>query len=79
MLLGDIDTNKFAVKKFEEWVARDITNTTRTGVEALDQSDETLWQMNWVRVEEPPHSSSIRTYDRKRLWFSVTVRDCTGL
>ena len=32
----------------------------------------------WVRVEEPPAGSSIRTNDGKRIWFPVTVRDCTG-
>ena len=31
-----------------------------------------------MRVEEPPTGSSIRTNDGKRLWFPVTVRDCSG-
>ena len=93
-LLGLTDTDSFAVKKFEEWVARDfstepatetmcalfkpIANTVTTGVEALDHAEETFWQLNWVRVEEPPAGSSIRTNDGKRIWFPVTVRDCTG-
>ena len=93
-LLGLTDTASFAVKKFEEWVPRDfstelatetmcaifkpIANTVTTGVDALDTMKETFWQLNWVRVEEPPASSTIRTNDRKRLWFPVTVRDCTG-
>jgi hypothetical protein len=34
--------------------------------------------MNWVRVEEPAAGSNIRTNDGKRIWFPVTVRDCTG-
>ena len=94
-LLGLTDTDNFAIKKFEEWVARDFTqeratetmcglfatiaNTPKTGVDALDQTDETFWQLNWVRVEEPPVGSNIRTIDGKRLWFPVTVRDCTGI
>ena len=56
-----------------------IANTPKTGVDALDQTDETFWQLNWVRVEEPPAGSNIRTLDGKRLWFPVTVRDCTGI
>ena len=56
-----------------------IANTPKTGVDALDQTDETFWQLNWVRVEEPPVGSNIRRIDGKRLWFPVTVRDCTGI
>ena len=93
-LLGLTDTDSFTVKKFEEWVARDFStelatetmcalfkpsaNTVTTGADALDTAKETFWQLNWVRVEEPPAGSSIRTNDGKRLWFPVTVRDCTG-
>ena len=93
-LLGLADTASFAVKHFEEWVARDfstelatetmcalfkpIANTVTTGLEALDTAKETFWQLNWVRIEEPPAGSSIRTNDGKRIWFPVTVRDCTG-
>ena len=93
-LLGLTDTDGLAVKKFEEWVPRDfsiesaretmcalfktIANVVHTGVEALDNPDETFWQINWVRIEEPPAGSNIRTNDGKRLWFPVTVRDCTG-
>ena len=93
-MLGLTDTDSFTVKKFEEWVARDfstelatetmcalfkpIANTVTTGVDALDTAKETFWQLNWVRVEEPPAGSTIRTNDGKRLWFPVTVRDCTG-
>ena len=47
-------------------------------MDALDKAEETLWQLNWVRVEEPPAGTNIRTNDGKRLWFPVTVRDCTG-
>ena len=50
----------------------------KTGVDALDKAEETLRELNWVRVEEPPAGTSIRTNDGKRLWFPVTVRDCTG-
>ena len=44
----------------------------------LLRAKETFWQLNWVRVEEPPAGSNIRTSDGKRIWFPVTVRDCTG-
>jgi len=93
-LLGLSNTDSFAVRKFEDWVARDfsqepatetmcalfgpIATTAKTGVDALDKAEETFWQLNWVRVEEPPAGSNIRTNDGKRLWFPVTVRDCTG-
>jgi hypothetical protein len=93
-LLDLTDTHTFTVKKFEDWVARDfskefatetmcalfkpIANTVTTGFEALDAAEETFWQLNWVRVEEPPAGTSIRTNDGKRIWFPVTVRDCTG-
>ena len=81
--MGLTGIDNFAVKKFEEWVARDFTqeratettcglfatiaNTPKTGVDALDQTDETFWQLNWVRVELPPVGSNIRTIDGKRL------------
>ena len=55
-----------------------IANTVTTGVESLDHAPETFWQLNWVRVEEPPAGSIIRTNDGKRIWFPVTVCDCTG-
>ena len=55
-----------------------IANVLKTGVEALDSEKETLWQLNWVRVEEPPAGTTVRTNDGERLWFPVTVRDCTG-
>ena len=55
-----------------------ISTVPQTGVEALDKGKDTVWQLNWVRVEEPPPGSPIRTNDGKRLWFPVTVRDCTG-
>ena len=29
-------------------------------------------------MQEPPAGSNIRTNDMKRVWFRVTVRDCTG-
>ena len=55
-----------------------IANAVETGVPALDDEEETLWQLNWVRVEEPPPGTIIRTNDGKRPWFPVTVRDSTG-
>ncbi len=55
-----------------------LMTTKITGDVALDAAAETVWQMNWVRVEEPATGSNIRTNDGKRIWFPVTVRDCTG-
>ena len=93
-LLGLTETSSFAVRQYEEGVARDFSlvpatetmcalfgsfsSTVMTGVESLDKAEETFWQLNWVRVEEPSSGSNIRTGDGKRLWFPVTVRDCTG-
>jgi hypothetical protein len=55
-----------------------ITKASKTGVDALDNVEETFWQLDWVRVDEPPTGTQLRTNDGKRLWFPVTVRDCTG-
>jgi hypothetical protein len=88
------DTTSFAIRKVEDFVVRDYTHalatetmcalfapftTTKiTGDIALDAAEETVWQMNWVRVEEPAAGSNVRTNDGKRIWFPVTIRDCTG-
>jgi hypothetical protein len=88
------DTESFVVRHYEEGVARDfsfesaaeitcalfgcIANTPTTGIDAIDNVEERLWQLNLVRVEELPAGSNIRTNDGTRLWFLVTVRDCTG-
>jgi hypothetical protein len=88
------DTTSFAIRKFEDFVVRDytqelatetmcalfapLTTTKITGDVALDAAEETVWQMNWVHVEEPAAGSNIRTNDGKRVWFPVTIRDCTG-
>ena len=93
-LLALQETVSFPAKEFEQGIARDfskepgtetmcallasISTVPQTGVEALDKGKDTVWQLNWVRVEEPPLGSTIRTNDGKRLWFPVTVRDCTG-
>ena len=93
-LLGLTNTHSLPIRKFDNSLARDfsqehatetmcalfgsIANAVTTGVDALDKAEETLWQLNWVRVEEPPAGTNIRTNDGKRLWFPVTVRDCTG-
>ena len=93
-LLGLTETSSFAVRQYEEGVARDFSlvpatetmcalfgsfsSNVMTGVESIDKAEETFWQLNWVRVEEPSSGSNIRTGDGKRLWFPVTVRDCTG-
>ena len=55
-----------------------IQNVVNTGVEAIDGQKETVWQLNWARVLEPPAGSNLRSKNGKRLWFPVTVRDCTG-
>ena len=47
------------------------------GVATLD-SDESLWQLNWVHANEPPINATIRTKDGQRLWLQVTLRDITG-
>ena len=51
---------------------------SKTGVDAIDNSDEMLWQLDFARLEEPTAGSTVRTNDGKRLWFPVTVRDCTA-
>ena len=51
--------------------------TPVTGVEEID-SQNTLWQLNWVQVMEPPQGTSLRTQDGSRLWFPVTLRDFHG-
>ena len=56
----------------------DLLCAVQTGVDVFGKAEETLWQAHWVCVEEPPAGTSIRTNDGKRLWFPVTVRDCTG-
>ena len=50
---------------------------SETGVPDLD-NHESVWQMNWVQVIEPPQEQSIKTNDGSRLWFLVTVRDDSG-
>ena len=50
---------------------------TGTGVPALDEG-ETIWQMNWVRVTEPPPGQTIRN-QYGNLWLPVTCRDDTGV
>ena len=55
-----------------------IAHVSKTGVDAIDNSDEMLWQLDFARLEEPTAGSTVRTNDGKRLWFPVTVRDCTA-
>ena len=42
------------------------------------EDGETVWQLNWVRVEEPQQGATIRTTDGNRIWIKVTLRDFTG-
>ena len=51
--------------------------TPVTGVEEID-SQNTLWQLNWVQVLEPPLGTTLRTQNGSRLWFPVTLRDFHG-
>ena len=53
-------------------------NVVHSGVEAIDGHNETVWQLNWARVEEPPAWSYLRSNHGKRLWFPLAVRDCRG-
>ena len=47
------------------------------GIDDLDE-EQTVWQINWVRVCEPPPGGAIRTSDGVRLWFSVCFGDSTA-
>jgi len=94
-LLSLSDTDSFAMRNYEDMVPRDfsaepatetmralflsIANKSKTGFDTIDNVEETLWQLNWVHVVEPPAGSNIRANCGKRLWFPVTVRDCTGV
>ena len=42
------------------------------------EDGESVWQLNWVRVEEPQLGATIRTTDGSRIWIKVTLRDFTG-
>ena len=52
-----------------------ITQTTQ--VKKIE-SGETLWQINWVRIEEPSPGTNLRTNDGQRLWFRTTIKDVSG-
>ena len=94
ILSGLTDTQSFPTRPYENSLTKDYTgvaahetmvaicatiaNVAKAGAPALDDDEWTLWQCNWVRVEEPPPGTSIRTNDGKRPWFAVTIRDCTG-
>ena len=41
------------------------------------EDGETVWQLNWVRVEEPQQGATIRS-NLGRIWIKVTLRDFTG-
>ena len=74
-------------KEARDWEA-ELGNETRcgllatfsrsaTGVPEIDSS-ETVWQINWVRITEPPEGQSIKSNDGSRIWFSLTLRDESG-
>ena len=46
------------------------------GIADFDE-EQTVWQINWVRVCEPTPGAVIRTSDGMRLWFSVCFSDST--
>ena len=47
------------------------------GIPGLEDG-ETVWQLNWVRVDEPQQGATIRTVDGSRIGIKVTLRDFTG-
>ena len=48
-----------------------------TGVSALDEG-ETIWQCNWVRIDEPSTEQKIKNkFDQ--LWLELTCRDDAGI
>ena len=51
--------------------------TPVTGVDEIE-SQNILWQLNWVQVLEPPRGTTLRTQDGSRLWFPVILRDFHG-
>ena len=48
-----------------------------TGVPEMDEG-ETIWQLNWVEVTEPPQGQNIKTNNGERLWLPITLRDQSG-
>jgi hypothetical protein len=86
--LADANTQAFEQKEF---VARDYSadeglETTcklfamlshhESGIAALDE-EETIWNINWLRVYEPAAGENILTSDGQRIWFQLTFRDST--
>ena len=49
---------------------------TATGVPELDDA-ETVWQCNWMRINEPPEGQNIRN-QFGNLWLPLMCRDDTG-
>ena len=47
-----------------------------SGISELDQ-EESVWQINWVHVNEPASQHDIYNKKGDRLWFPVTFRDAT--
>ena len=48
-----------------------------TRLEALDEQNITLWQLNWVEVARPV-DDTIVAKNGERLWFKTTIRDVSG-
>lgn len=48
-----------------------------TGLQELD-SQEVVWQINFVRIAEPGQGENLRSNDGTRLWMPLTLRDETG-
>ena len=58
-----------------------LAATLRSGMPLMARSedgDQTLWQMNHVRVSEPNNSENLLTNNQERLFPKVTVSDRTG-
>ena len=47
-----------------------------SGIDALDK-EETVWQLNWLRVHEPSPGEAVTTENGQRLWLLVTFHDQT--
>ena len=48
-----------------------------TGISAMDDA-ETIWQINWVRIAEPPQDQHLRN-QFGNLWLPLTCMDDTGI
>ena len=87
-LMSEQNTESFAGKTFEHTdyslvMARETTVALllslpkyTSGIADLDE-EESVWQINWVHVNEPAAKQSIYNKTGERIWFPVTFRDAT--